>query len=47
MVNIHVVMAVGKGIVMGRDANLLACNGGSIVVTKEWRQSMSFKESEW
>ena len=21
---------------MGRDANLLACNGGSIVLTKEW-----------
>ena len=36
VVNIHVVMAVGKGIVMGRDANLLACNGGSLVLTKEW-----------
>ena len=21
---------------MGKDANLLACNGGSIVLTKEW-----------
>ena len=30
VVNIHVVMAVGKGVVMGRDANLLACNGGSL-----------------
>ena len=30
------VMAVGEGIVMERDANLLACNGGSIVLTKEW-----------
>ena len=29
-------MAVCKGIVMGKDANLLACNGGSIVLTKEW-----------
>ena len=36
VVNVHVVMAVGEGIVMGRDANLLACNGGSIVLTKEW-----------
>ena len=29
-------MAVGEGIVMGRDSSLLACNGGSIVLTKEW-----------
>ena len=36
VVNIHVVMVVGKGVVMGRDANLLACNGGSLVLTKEW-----------
>ena len=36
MVNLHVVMAVGQGILMGRDANLLACNGGSIILTKEW-----------
>ena len=37
VVNVHVVvMMVGQGIVMGRDANLLACNGGSIVLTKEW-----------
>ena len=36
VVNLHVVMAVGQGIVMGRDANLLACNGGSIILTKEW-----------
>ena len=36
VVNVHVVMAVGEGIVMGRDANLLACNGESIVLTKEW-----------
>ena len=32
----YVVMAVGQGIVMGRDANLLACNGGNIILTKEW-----------
>ena len=36
VINVHVVMAVGEGIVMGKDANLLACNGGSIVLTKEW-----------
>lgn len=36
VVNVHVVMAVGEGIVMGRDANLLARNGGSIILTKEW-----------
>ena len=36
VVNIYVVMAGGKGIVVGRDGNLLACNGGSLVLTKEW-----------
>ena len=36
VVNVHVVMMVGQEIVMGRDANLLACNEGSIVLTKEW-----------
>ena len=29
-------MAVDEGIEMGRDANLLACNGGSITLTKQW-----------
>ena len=33
--NVHVVMAVGEGIVMAREANLLACNGGSILLTNE------------
>ena len=36
MVTVHVVMAVGEGIAIGRDVNLLACNGGNIVLTKEW-----------
>ena len=36
VINLHVVMAVSEDIVMGRDTNLLACNGGSIVLTKQW-----------
>ena len=29
IINSHVVIAVGKGIVMSKDLNLLDCNGGS------------------
>lgn len=42
MVNVHVVMV---GIVMERDANLLVCNGGSIVLKNG--QGAFFKEWEW
>ena len=32
----HVVIAVGMGLVMSKDANLVAENGGHISLTKHW-----------
>ena len=32
----HVVIAVGMGLVLNKDANLLAKNGGHISFTKHW-----------
>ena len=40
IINTHVVIGIGKGIVMGKDANLLACNGGGIVLTKDWARNV-------
>jgi len=36
IINTHVVIGVGTGVVMGKDANLLASNGGGILLTKDW-----------
>ena len=36
VINSHVIIGIGKGIVMGKDSNLLACNGEGIVLTKDW-----------
>ena len=36
IVNTHVVIGVGEGIVMGQDPTLLARNGGGILLTKDW-----------
>ena len=33
-------MAAAEGIVMNKDANLLACNGGGINLTKDWAKSL-------
>ena len=40
IINTHVVIGIGKGIVMGKDANFLACNGGGIVLTKDWARNV-------
>ena len=40
VINTHVVIGIGKGIVMGKDSNLLACNGGGIVLTKDWARNV-------
>ena len=40
IINAHVVIAVGKGIVMGKDSNLLYSNGGSLVLTKDWARNI-------
>ena len=37
---------IGKGIVMGKDSNLLACNGGGIVLTKDWARNVLRTMSE-
>ena len=36
IINAHVVIAVGMGLVMSKDANLLAENGGHVSLTKHW-----------
>ena len=33
-------MAAAEGIVMSKDGNLLACNGGGINLTKDWAKSL-------
>jgi len=40
VINTHVVIRIGKGIVMGKDSNLLACNGGGLVLTKDWARNV-------
>ena len=35
-----VVMVAAEGMVMSKDANLLACNGGGINLTKYWAKSL-------
>ena len=39
VVNSAVVMGAAEGIVMSKDANLLACNGGGINLTKDWART--------
>ena len=36
VVNTAVVIAAAEGIVMNKNANLLSCNGGGILLTKDW-----------
>ena len=36
VVNTGVVIAAAEGIVMNKNANLLSCNGGGILLTKDW-----------
>ena len=36
----HVVIRIGKGIVMGKDSNLLAWNGEGIVLMKDWARNV-------
>ena len=40
VINTSVVMAAAEGIVMHHDANLLAKNGGPIVITKHWVRAL-------
>ena len=42
VINTHVVIRIriSKGIVMGKDSNLLACNGGCTVLTKDWARNV-------
>ena len=40
IINAHVVIAVGKGIIMGKDSNLLYSNGGSLVLMKDWARNI-------
>ena len=40
IINTHVVIGVGTGVVMGKDANLLASNGGGILLTKDWARNV-------
>ena len=35
-VNTTIVIAYGDGIIRSKDANLLAINGGSITLSKDW-----------
>ena len=39
-VNLAIVMGCAEGIVRNVDSNLLACNGGHILITKFWAQSL-------
>ena len=36
VINTRVAIAVGQGILLNKDANLLASNGGGITLTKDW-----------
>ena len=40
IINTHVVIRISKGIVMGKDSNWLACNGGCTVLTKVWARNV-------
>ena len=40
VINTHVVIGISKSIVMGKDSNLLVCNGGGIVMTKDWAKNV-------
>ena len=40
IINPYVVIAVSKGIAMGKDSNLLYSNGGSLVLTKDWTRNI-------
>ena len=36
IINVHVVIAIGTGLVLNKDTNLLAQNAGHISLTKHW-----------
>ena len=40
VINTSVLMAAAEGIVTHHDANLLAKNGGSIVISKHWARAL-------
>jgi len=40
VINTHVMIGIDKGIVMGKDSNLLMCNGGGLVLTKGWARNV-------
>ena len=40
VINSVIVIAIAKGIIMNKDANLLSCNGGGINVTTDWAKSL-------
>ena len=40
VINSAIVIAAGEGIVMNKDSNLLACNGGGINLTKYWAKNL-------
>ena len=40
VINSAIVMAVAEGIVKNHDSNLLKCNGGHILLTKNWAKSL-------
>ena len=43
IINTSVAIAVGKGILLNKDANLLAANGGGVNLTKDWAKYL-FKQ---
>ena len=40
VINTHVIIGIGIGMVMGKVSNLLAYNGGGIVLTKDWTRNV-------
>ena len=36
VVNILIAIGCAEGIIMSKDSNLLACNGGHIILSKHW-----------
>ncbi len=40
VVNTAIAMACAEGIVKSVDANMLACNGGHILITKHWGKNI-------
>ena len=36
VINTRIAIAIGEGILLSNDANLLASNGGGITLTKDW-----------